>query len=665
MDKAQRITIYTAVVKCRDLLERDLARQLEGVYGVHADGVFEPLDGLTHLDAVGRADRQAIEAAIRHEKVAGATRREAVERYVRESAFTFLNRLAALKLMEHSSRALIQPSVGAGDQSKGFQQFSLLSPEAMRGQPDPSTGLGASGGYRLYLELLFDDLSQTLGVLFDRTLPTSILFPTQPCLREVLDLLNDPALETIWAEDETIGWIYQFFTPTELREEARKASSAPRNAYELAFRNQFYTPRYVVAFLVDNTLGRLWWEMRGGETRLGEQCGYLLRFTIDDLRLTNEQTIENCKSQIVNRDKRDPRELRILDPACGSGHFLLYCFDLLLTIYDEAYDDADLGPALRRDFPDRDEFRRAVPRLILEHNLHGIDIDLRAVQVAGFALWLRAQRAWAEMGLKVRDRPIIAHTHIICAEAMPGEYDLLGEFTRDLEPAVLGNLVRDVWEKMKLAGEAGSLLKIEQEIGESVRKARETLASMPPAIQLTLFGPEQPQQMPMRLDPRDLYDKAFWAEAEARLVDALRVYARRARDSQHVSRRLFAEDAIQGIAFVDLLQRPFDVVLMNPPFGAASVGSKEYIKRAYPRTKNDLYAAFVERGLEILREGGYLGAITSRTGFFLTSFRKWREEILLKEAHLIALADLGYGVLDTAMVETAAYVLRKGDAADE
>jgi len=671
MDKVLRNTIYTAVVKCRHLLERDLARQLEGTYGVHAGGTFEPLEGLIHLDAVGRADRQAIEAAIRHEEVAGATRREAVERYVRESAFTFLNRLAALKLMEHPGRALIQVSVGAGDQSKGFQQFSLLSPEAMRAQPDPSTGLGtgsstgfgAGGGYRLYLELLFDDLSQTLGVLFDRTLPTSILFPTQSCLQAVLDLLNDPALETVWAEDETIGWIYQYFTPTELREEARRASSAPRNSYELAFRNQFYTPRYVVAFLADNTLGRLWWEMRGGETRLTEQCKYSIRAT-ETQRAQRNNTASLC-DLCASVAKCDPRELRILDPASGSGHFLLYCFDLLLVIYDEAYDDPDLGLALQRDFPRREPFRQAVPRLILEHNLHGIDIDLRAVQVAGFALWLRAQRVWAEMGLKVRQRPRVAHTHVVCAEAMPGEYDLLGEFARDLKPAVLGNLVREVWEKMRLAGEAGSLLKIEQEIRESVRKARETLASMPPAIQLTLFGPEQPQQMGLRLDPRDLHDEAFWAEAEARLVDALRVYARRARDSQHVSRRLFAEDAIQGIAFVDLLQRPFDVVLMNPPFGAASVGSKDYIKRAYPRTKNDLYAAFVERGLELLRPGGYLGAITSRTGFFLTSFRKWREEILLQEAQLIALADLGYGVLDTAMVETAAYVLCKGDAADE
>jgi hypothetical protein len=89
------------------------------------------------------------------------------------------------------------------------------------------------------------------------------------------------------------------------------------------------------------------------------------------------------------------------------------------------------------------------------------------------------------------------------------------------------------------------------------------------------------------------------------------------------------------------------------------LGSKDYITKNYPRTKNDLYAAFVERGLDLLLPGGYLGAISSRTGFFLKSFQAWREEILLQEAQVIAMADLGYGVLDTAMVETAAYVIQK------
>ena len=98
---------------------------------------------------------------------------------------------------------------------------------------------------------------------------------------------------------------------------------------------------------------------------------------------------------------------------------------------------------------------------------------------------------------------------------------------------------------------------------------------------------------------------------------------------------------------------------MNPPFGAGSLVAKSEFEKSYPRTKNDVYAAFVERGVELLHPHGMLGAITSRTGFFLSSFQKWREEILLEEAPPVVFADLGYGVLDSAMVEVAAYCLEK------
>ena len=106
-------------------------------------------------------------------------------------------------------------------------------------------------------------------------------------------------------------------------------------------------------------------------------------------------------------------------------------------------------------------------------------------------------------------------------------------------------------------------------------------------------------------------------------------------------------------------RRRFEVVLMNPPSGAGSLAAKKELAQSYPRTKNDLYAAFVERGIQLLHPRGMLGAITSRTGFFLSSFQKWREEILLKEAPPVVFADLGYDVLDSAMVEVAAYCLRK------
>src|SRR5947209_6603744 len=131
--------------------------------------------------------------------------------------------------------------------------------------------------YRHFLDWLGGLLSEDIGVLFNPHDPANRLYPPQRVLDEVLALINDEALGNIWTQDETIGWVYQYFTPKELRDQARKESAAPRNSYELAFRNQFFTPRYVVEFLTDNTLGRIWYEMRKGDTKLKEQCRYLVR----------------------------------------------------------------------------------------------------------------------------------------------------------------------------------------------------------------------------------------------------------------------------------------------------------------------------------------------------------------------------------------------------
>src|SRR4029079_10890540 len=145
----------------------------------------------------------------------------------------------------------------------------------------------------------------------------------------------------------------------------RTESAARRTSRDLAVRNQFFTPRYVVQFLVDNTLGRLWLEMHGEQTGLIKFCEYLVR---------------SADEPAQPRERKDPRDLRILDPACGSGHFLLYSFELLLTIYLEAWDDPECpvftgtGRTLREDYPHPDAIAAAVPGLILRHNLHGIDI---------------------------------------------------------------------------------------------------------------------------------------------------------------------------------------------------------------------------------------------------------------------------------------------------
>ena len=354
------------------------------------------------------------------------------------------------------------------------------------------------------------------------------------------------------------------------------------------------------------------------------------------------------------RTLRDPRDLRILDPACGSGHFLHYCFDLLLTIYREAYQGHPTGEGLRHHYPEQEAFEQAIPGLILAHNLYGIDIDLRAVQITALSLYLRAKRAHPEAHI---DR-----VNAIYAAPMPGDKELFDEFLTSLEDEphreLLRTLLRDIWTRLDvLAGEAGSLLRFEVEIRRRIEELKEWVnkASARQLGMTELLGPSYEQ---IELSVDSIPTGEFWNRLEQRILGLLRRYAGRA-ETRGVARRLFAEDAHHGIAFLDALLQLHDVVLMNPPFGAASTPSKEYVASNYPRTKNDVYAAFVERGLRLLKTRGYLGAITSRTGFFVTSFRKWREEILLKQTEIVTFADLGYGVLDTAMVETAAYILRR------
>ena len=679
MDQTIRNRLRGVVTQCRKLLEDSTTQALQGRFGIYAarkkgEVHIEDEARMAHLTEEDWACRQDLLDHLEHIQAIGYKPSEALEQLVREISFTHLNRLCAYKMME--SRGLIREAVSRGLKSQGFFFYLADHPEDEK----LHNGGGQETAYRNFLDWLGGTLSQEIGVLFNPNDPANRIYPPQRVLDEVLALINDGDLKDIWSQDETIGWVYQYFTPKELRDKARKESQAPRNSYELAFRNQFFTPRYVVEFLTDNTLGRIWYEMRKGKTILKDRCKYLVRRPMEIFLKEGEQPpVESKKARedlsqeellkqpvyIPHRPKKDPRDLKVLDPACGSGHFLLYAFDLLEHIYEEAWSDEDspksevTGRTIQEDFETLDDLRRMVPKLVVEYNLHGIDIDPRAVQIAALALWLRAQKTWNNLHLKASERPRIVKSNIVTAEPMPGEEDMRREFTDSLKPRVLGQIVDEVFEKMKLAGEAGSLLKIEEEIKDAVTAARKQWREGPKPEQQLLFFPgmadPRPKQQELRFDVKGITDERFLEEAEDRILDALKDYAERAENGHATRRRLFAEDAARGFAFIDLCRKRYDVVLMNPPFGEPAKPSKALIEQSFPRTKNDMYAAFVERGLGLLHKGGRLGAITSRTGFFLSSFTKWREEILLKEAKPTVFADLGYGVMDSAMVEAAAY----------
>ncbi len=707
MDQTIRNKLRGVVTQCRKLLEDSVSQELQGKFGIYAankDAVQVDDDTrMTHLSPEERAARKDILDHFEHIKARGFKPKEALEQLVREIAFTHLNRFCAYKMMEarqvYVGDQRFYDAVGKGADSKAVKFYLADRPDEERLY---NTG-EQYAAYRHFLDWLGGLLSTEIGVLFNPNDSANRLYPTQNVLDEVLELLNDEALAEIWTQDETIGWVYQYFTPKELRDQARKESAAPRNSYELAFRNQFFTPRYVVEFLTDNTLGRIWYEMRKGNTKLKDQCRYMVRRPTEvflaegqssplsppgglgeqgsGVRGSDDLSQEELLKQpvyIPHRPKKDPRELRILDPACGSGHFLLYCFDLLLTIYEEAYADPDLGPKLKRDYPTLEALQRDVPRLTLAHNLHGIDIDLRASQIAALALWLRCQRAYREMGLK-QDRLRITKSNIVCAEPMPGEKEMLDEFLKTLKQdrletlirrvmqvpegsrvratesmvESLNELVRLVWDKMQVAGEAGSLLKIEQELTEAVRKGQDEWEEKLPLFRFTEFSlTEKPKESYVRYVPGE--GVSFWQRAEALVLEALRDYARHTANGGRLQRQLFADDAAQGFAFIDTCQKRFDVVLMNPPFGSPSLLAEDYLHRAYPDARYEAYGQFLLRATAWTE--GFVGALTSRGFLFLANYQSIREAVL---PHLTVFLDLGAGVLDDAFVEVCASVLSK------
>ncbi|EIC22698.1 Eco57I restriction-modification methylase domain-containing protein [Thiorhodovibrio frisius] len=629
-DKATRNALQKFVSRARRLLSEEFTRQLQATYGMDPKtGTVADMAALGHLDNQQFQTATTLRETLHHYLAVTPGKndqnrlQQVLERMVREQAFTLLNRLAALRMAE--ARAVVLESLAQGQASQGFQLYQMVAGAA----------LGEVGAtYRQYLFSLFDEFSQDLAVLFDRHSPQGLLFPKDSVLLELLDAINHPDIAWLWAEDETIGWIYQYYNDPDERKNMRAESAAPRNSRELAVRNQFFTPRYVVEFLTDNTLGRLWFNATGGKTRLRDACRYLL--------------VKPDEPPKPATKPRDPRSLKWLDPACGSMHFGLYAFDLFVEIYREAWDweqahgpgslDSSTAPAaalkpLSQTYADEAAFQHDIPRLIIEHNLYGVDIDPRAAQIASLALWLRAQRAWHEAGIKANDRPLIGRGQVLAAIAPPAEPELRAQLAGQLDH-LDAELFEHTLQLLEGLPELGVLLRAERAL---------------PALIRAVYG----EHGPMFRDA----DLAQWQQAEERLRCALTDLAQAAQSSYQG--RLFAQDALAGLRLIDLCRQTFDVVVMNPPFGALAAGTKERLGKAYPRSKNDLLAVMVERGLELLRPGGRLGAITSRTCFFLSSFQKWREAVVLGLAEPEVMADLGHGVMDDAMVEAAAYCLVK------
>lgn len=506
------------------------------------------------------------------------------DQVMEETAYTWFNRFIALRYMQEHN--LLPVSVRVLPDAPGaLPELVRQAQNVELDGVDFSHVVELLEGNRtetLYTELLIalcNQLSDVLPQMFEPISDyTELLFP-DGLLREdsVLAMLAAVDAEN-WADIQVIGWLYQYYN-TELKNETFELlkKNVKITKERIGAATQLFTPEWIVRYMVENSLGRLWLEGHD-DPALRRRW----RYYMDEAE--QEPQVAAQLAQIRAQESRiQPEEIRLLDPCMGSGHILVYAFDVLMEIYrTQGYTDRDAVSA------------------IIENNLYGLDIDDRAAQLAYFALMMKA----CEHDRRFLRRGVQPH---VCAVAEwngnPNDSPAWSDGQR--------RAARMLRETFKDAKEYGSILSIPKPLADAL----DALGENP-------FGGET----------------ALGVDAEN-------------------LQRLAAQAKIMA--------RKYDVVVTNPPYmGSSGMGARlaEFVKKQYPDSKSDLFAVFMERGLDWVKESGYTSMITVESWMFLSSFENLRKKVLNQTdiATMVHMPYLGKGGTSLGInFGTAATVLCK------
>jgi hypothetical protein len=623
-----------------------------------------------------------------------------------QAAYTLLHRLVVLRRLEALKlRAL--PVLAGGFESRGYREFRELAPQ-LRGSSGPSGGTsgalssgalsnglgrGLSGtggrdeteGYAFLLDLVFADLATELPGVFGPAGVAELVPVPAAVLRRVVEALDDAALVSAWTDELVLGWVYQYWN-----DPAREALDDKLNrggkveGHELASKTQLFTERYMVDWLLQNSLGPMWlaicakhgWtadldaigpdglctlqrlEARRAEFREKRERGEVSLTELMPLHTALERRWAYYVPQPIPEDavakaSDSVRTLKILDPAVGSGHFLVVALELLLALYEEEarHRGLSLAAFVRGDaasngdeasaagaVDDEAEGRRLAVERILSENLHGIDLDPRAIQIAAATLWIQGkalapQASPPRLNLVASDLRLGALRH-----DDPALVELRAEVER--ETGIPASLTDAVVGALKGADHLGSLLKIDRAVEEALDAHERALGlgvKFAP-VQTSLFGESAPQQGQM------VFDREV---ARASLTDRLEAFLARHTRADDLGLRLRGEQLAAGVRLARMLREGgYDLVVANPPYqGTSKMADAKYVASTYPLGKADLYAAFLLRGLELVREGGVSAMLTMRNWMFIKQYAGLRER-LLSAFDLRALGDFDRGAFE-------------------
>ncbi len=518
-------------------------------------------------------------------------------------AYTWFNRFAALRYMElhdylgHGHRALSSTSGGLPDILTHATDLTSELPGLNAAKVTELKLAGNRDGelYRMLLVAQCNALSRAMPFLFERIDDDSELLLPDNLLRSdsVIAKLVAEIPEEDWAEVEIIGWLYQFY----ISEKKDQVIGKVVKSEDIPAATQLFTPNWIVQYLVQNSVGRLWL-MANPQSTLAKEWPYYIT--------PAEQTPEvqaQLDALIQTRVREDgdtlnPESITVLDPACGSGHILVVAYDVLKAIY------------LERGYRLRD-----IPRLILEKNLYGLDIDDRAAQLAGFALLMKARADDRRLFTATDDAGNLQPPKLNVLSLQESKGLSVDELATHLAPfKVQRATITALVETFEHAKTFGSLIQIPYALKTHLSVLPEVLALV--------------------MQSGDMYATAA------------------------------ADDLLPLVQQAQVLSMQFDAVVGNPPYmGSKGMNPalKEYAKSVFPDAKSDLFAMFMERGFALSRDAGCTAMVSMQAWMFQSSLTNFRQKIL-NEVTIESLIHIGYNSfpeLNSKIAQACAFSIRK------
>ena len=599
LDKAEREHLEDVVTDLRELVEREIEYELEHQYELTSR---EGGEGLSDEE---KAVREELVEAIEQENPGEKSWEWAYDEYVTGVGYTLVNRLAALRCME--VRGFIdQPVTQVGE--------SGLTPAAEQVLGE-RFDVGPDEALIVAYEEACERFDDEIELLFDMHSPYSVLDIDPGLFEDAIEEL-DEVPEEVWRADDVLGWIYEYYNRQVVEALDAKNSLDPE---DVGPANQFYTPHWVVRMLTDNSLGKLYLEATGQEDSIPEPEAMSPEERKERLVTpADSPTVsELCTYLIPDEEAGDapefdhPRDLQVIDPACGSGHFLLYAFDILERIW---WAGTDLD-------------RAEIPAKVLEHNLYGVDIDLRSCQLSAFNLYLKARtRAEEEDG-----EFHMPNVGIVCADARVAEVEEGAEVLDEItgEGSELREALDDIIKTFRRTEALGSLLDVSGTLEEAFDYSKSQ-------AELTDFNGAAHQSL-------NSFLKALRRAVEERTTDS------------------FGEQNLRSfLNLLVVLTQEYDAALMNPPYGARRrmpSDVTDYVEDHY-KYGPEYYINFFEVCDHFSKKNGRIGMIVQRSFMFKSSFQDFREDFIGELGEFDFLAEYGNGVLDNATVRTAGTVVR-------